>query len=104
MKKSNLSDFKNIRKGGIIAIKIEEGDTLIDCKLTGGQDEIVLITHEGMSIRFHEEEMRDQGRDTVGVWGIRPNKGDYIIAAAVVEKDACLLVAGGKRHRQADGF
>ncbi|MBN8711393.1 MAG: DNA gyrase subunit A [Verrucomicrobia bacterium 61-8] len=94
VKKSNLSDFKNIRKGGIIAIKIEEGDTLIDCKLTGGQDEIVLITHEGMSIRFHEEEMRDQGRDTVGVWGIRPNKGDYIIAAAVVEKDACLLVAG----------
>ncbi len=71
MKKSNLSDFKNIRKGGIIAIKIEEGDHLIDCKLTGGQDEIVLITHEGMSIRFHEEEMRDQGRDTVGVWGIR---------------------------------
>ncbi len=94
VKKSNLSDFKNIRKGGIIAIKIEEGDHLIDCKLTGGQDEIVLITHEGMSIRFHEEEMRDQGRDTVGVWGIRPNKGDYIIAAAVVEKDAYLLVAG----------
>lgn len=94
VKKSNLNDFKNIRKGGIIAIKIEEGDNLIDCKLTGGQDEIVLITHEGMSIRFHEEEMRDQGRDTVGVWGIRPNKGDYIIAAAVVEKDAYLLVAG----------
>ena len=101
VKKSNLNDFKNIRKGGIIAIKIEEGDRLIDCKMTNGQDEIVLITHGGQSIRFHEEEMRDQGRDTVGVWGIRPEKGDYIVAAAVMNKDAQLLVAGenglGKR-------
>jgi DNA gyrase subunit A len=101
VKKSNLSDFKNIRKGGIIAIKIEDDDRLIECRLTNGQDEIVLITHDGMSIRFHEEEMRDQGRDTVGVWGIRPEKGDYVVAAAVVNKDAQLLVAGenglGKR-------
>ena len=101
VKKSNLNDFKNIRKGGIIAIKIEEGDRLIDCKMTIGQDEIVLITHDGQSIRFSEDEMRDQGRDTVGVWGIRPEKGDYIVAAAVVNKDAQLLVAGenglGKR-------
>lgn len=101
VKKSNLNDFKNIRKGGIIAIKIEEGDRLIDCKLTNGQDEIVLITHGGMSIRFHEEEMRDQGRDTVGVWGIRPEAKDFIVAAAVVDKAAQLLVAGenglGKR-------
>ena len=101
VKKSNLSDFKNIRKGGIIAIQIEEGDRLIDCKLTSGLDEIVLITHEGMSIRFNEEELRDQGRNTVGVWGIRPEKGDYVVGAAVVNKDAQLLVAGenglGKR-------
>jgi DNA gyrase subunit A len=101
VKKSNLNDFKNIRKGGIIAIKIEEGDRLIDCRLTNGQDEIVLITHDGMSIRFHEEEMRDQGRDTVGVWGIRLEKGDYVVGAAVINKDAQLLVAGenglGKR-------
>lgn len=101
VKKSNLSDFKNIRKGGIIAIQIEEGDRLIDCKLTGGLDEIVLITHEGMSIRFNEEELRDQGRNTVGVWGIRPDKGDFIVGVALVNKDAMLLVAGenglGKR-------
>ncbi len=101
VKKSNLSDFKNIRKGGIIAIQIEDGDRLIDCKLTTGLDEIVLITHEGMSIRFNEEELRDQGRNTVGVWGIRPDKGDYIVGAALVNKDAMLLVAGenglGKR-------
>jgi DNA gyrase subunit A len=101
VKKSNLSDFKNIRKGGLIAIQIEEGDRLIDCKLTGGLDEIVLITHEGMSIRFNEEELRDQGRNTVGVWGIRPDKGDFIVGVALVNKDAMLLVAGenglGKR-------
>jgi len=101
VKKSNLSDFKNIRKGGIIAIQIETDDRLIDCKLTGGLDEIVLITHEGMSIRFNEEELRDQGRNTVGVWGIRPEKDDYVVAAALVSKDAMLLVAGangiGKR-------
>jgi len=101
VKKSNLNDFKNIRKGGIIAIQIEEDDRLIDCKLTTGHDEVVLITHEGMSIRFSEEELRDQGRNTVGVWGIRPDKGDYIVGAAIVNKDCLLLVAGeegiGKR-------
>jgi DNA gyrase subunit A len=101
VKKSNLIDFKNIRKGGIIAIKIEEGDELIDAKLTTGQDEIVLITKKGMSLRFHEEELRDQGRDTVGVWGIRPEKRDVVVASAIVSSDSQLLVAGengiGKR-------
>lgn len=101
VKKSNLNDFKNIRKGGIIAIQIEAEDRLIDCKLTTGLNEIVLITHEGMSIRFNEEELRDQGRNTVGVWGIRPGSGDYVVAAALVDPSAMLLVAGdngiGKR-------
>jgi len=101
VKKTNLSEFKNIRKGGLIAIKIEQGDQLIDGKLTTGTNEIVLVTKDGMSIRFNEEEMRDQGRDTVGVWGIRPDKGDIVVAAAIVSPDCTLLVAGengiGKR-------
>jgi DNA gyrase subunit A len=101
VKKSNLSDFKNIRKGGIIAIQIEEGDRLINAKLTGGVDEIVLITKDGMSLRFSEEELRDQGRNTVGVWGIRPEAGDHIVDMAIVTADTMLLVAGengvGKR-------
>ncbi len=101
VKKTKLSDFKNIRKGGIIAINIEEGDQLIDCKLTNGSDEIVLITHGGLSIRFNEEDCRDMGRTAVGVWGIRPQPKDYVVAVAVVNKDAQLLVAGenglGKR-------
>jgi DNA gyrase subunit A len=101
VKKSNLSDYANVRRGGIIAIQIEEGDRLIDAKLTNGNNEIVLITKDGMSLRFHEEQLRDQGRNTVGVWGIRPEKGDYVVAIAIVDPNAMLLVAGengiGKR-------
>ena len=101
VKKSNLNDFRNIRKGGIIAIQIEADDRLIDCKLTTGLNEIVLITKQGMSIRFNEEELRDQGRNTVGVWGIRPDPGDVVVAAALVSDQCMLLVAGengiGKR-------
>ena len=101
VKKSNLSDYANVRKGGIIAIQIEEGDYLIDAKLTNGNNEIVLITKEGMSLRFHEEQLRDQGRNTVGVWGIRPDKNDHVVAIAIVDPAAMLLVAGengiGKR-------
>ncbi len=101
VKKSNLSDFSNIRKGGIIAIKVEEDDELIDAALTTGNDDIVLVTKNGQSIRFNEEELRDQGRNTVGVWGIRPEKQDFVVAAALAQPDTMLLVAGengiGKR-------
>jgi DNA gyrase subunit A len=101
VKKSNLSDYANVRRGGIIAIQIEEGDRLIDAKLTNGNNEIVLITKDGMSLRFHEEQLRDQGRNTVGVWGIRPGKGDHVVGSAIVDPDSMLLVAGengiGKR-------
>src|SRR5437588_272256 len=101
VKKSNLSDYANVRRGGIIAIQIEEGDRLIDAKLTNGNNEIVLITKDGMSLRFHEEKLRDQGRNTVGVWGIRPGKGDHVVASAIVDPNSMLLVAGengiGKR-------
>jgi DNA gyrase subunit A len=101
VKKSNLSDYRNVRKGGIIAIQIEQDDCLIDAKLTNGNNEIVLITKDGMSLRFHEEQLRDQGRNTVGVWGIRPDKKDHVVAIAIVDPDAMLLVAGengiGKR-------
>src|SRR6266568_1587208 len=101
VKKSNLSDYSNVRKGGIIAIQIEKGDRLIDAKLTNGNNEIVLITKEGISLRFHEEQLRDQGRNTVGDWGIRPDKKVHVVATAIVDLNAMLLVAGengiGKR-------
>ncbi len=101
VKKSNLSDYANVRRGGIIAIQIEPDDRLIDAKLTSGNNELVLITRDGMSLRFHEEQLRDQGRNTVGVWGIRPEKNDHVVALAIVKPTEMLLVAGengiGKR-------
>jgi DNA gyrase subunit A len=104
VKKTNLADFANVRKGGIIAIQIEEGDELIDALLTNGMDEVVLITKEGMSIRFHESEARDMGRNAVGVWGIRPGGGDQVVAIAKVVSDAQLLVAGSNAIGKRTGF
>ena len=101
VKKTDLSDFDNVRKGGIIAITIEEGDELIEAELTNGSDSLVLITHDGMSLRCHEEDVRPMGRTAVGVWGIRPEEGDYLVAMVIVHPEATLLVAGengiGKR-------
>jgi len=101
VKKTALAEFANVRQGGIIAVGIEPGDTLIDVRLTTGNNEVVLITTEGMSIRFHEEDVRAMGRPAAGVKGIALDKGDAVVAAAVVLADATLLVAGengiGKR-------
>ncbi len=113
VKKTALSDFGNMRKGGIIAIGIDEGDALIDVKLTCGTchdeagnvsvpgDDVVLITREGMSIRFSESDIRSMGRGAAGVRGIRLEKTDAVVAAAVIVLDATLLVASengiGKR-------
>ncbi len=100
-KRTALSDFQNVRKGGIIAITLEPGDDLVEVKLTSGQNEIVLITQEGMSIRFAEDQVRSMGRNAAGVKGIELEKSDAVVACALVEKDATLLVAGengiGKR-------
>ncbi len=101
VKKTALDEFSNMRKGGIIAIGIEPGDTLIDVKLTSGHNEVVLITKEGQSIRFSEEDVRSMGRPAGGVRGITVEKTDAVVALAVVVPDATLLVAGsngiGKR-------
>src|SRR6266481_1495228 len=104
VKKTNLADFANVRKGGIIAIQIEPGDELIDALLTNGNDEVVLITRQGISIRFHEVEVRDMGRNAVGVWGIRPEPGDEVVAIAKVIADAQLLVAGSNGIGKRTGF
>jgi DNA gyrase subunit A len=101
VKKTALEDFANVRKGGIIAIGIEQGDSLIGVKLTTGKDEVILITRDGMSIRFNEEDARPMGRPAGGVRGIDVYKGDEVVALAIVVPDAKLLVAGengiGKR-------
>jgi DNA gyrase subunit A len=101
VKKTALADFANVRKGGIIAIGIDQGDDLIEVKLTTGKNEVVIITRDGMSIRFKEEDARPMGRPAGGVRGISLYKGDAVVALAIVVSDAKLLVAGengiGKR-------
>jgi DNA gyrase subunit A len=101
VKRTALSDFKNVRQGGIIAITLEEGDDLVEVRLTSGQNEIVLITKDGMSIRFLEDQVRSMGRGAAGVKGIELEKSDAVVGCALVDPGATLLVAGengiGKR-------
>ena len=101
VKKTSLNEFSNVRKGGIIAIGIEPSDALIDVKLTTGANEVVIITKDGMSIRFSEEDVRSMGRPAGGVKGITLEGSDVVVAAAIIVPDATLLVAGengiGKR-------
>ena len=100
-KKTALSDFANVRRGGIVAIKIVPGDTLIEARFTTGHDDVILVTADGQSIRFHEEGVRTMGRAAAGVRGIRLGKDDHVVALSIVSPDATLLVAGengiGKR-------
>ncbi len=92
VKKTALNDFVNYRKAGIIAINLEEGNSLVMAALTSGSQDVVLVTHNGMSIRFNEADMRTQGRNTIGVRGIRLREGDYVVSLAVVHDDAAHLL------------
>jgi DNA gyrase subunit A len=101
-KKTLLSDYKNHRRGGLIGINIDEGDKLIGARLTSGEDEIILITSNAQSIRFSETDLRDQGRATRGVRGIKlKNEQDAVVAIEIVNNEEKLLIAGanglGKR-------
>ncbi len=101
VKKTALTEYVNYRKGGIIGIKIDEGDALVSAKLTRADDELVIITHDAMSIRFKESDLRAQGRDTYGVRGILLGENDFVEVMEVVDKNATLLIAAesgqGKR-------
>ncbi len=93
VKKTNLSAFKNPRSDGIIGINIDEGDALIAVELTTGQNEAMLTTRMGMSIRFSEIQLRDQGRATRGVKGITlGKKNDKVVGLEIVQHEATLLV------------
>jgi len=83
VKKTPLKDFSNVMSRGIIAINIEKGDELITAKVTDGQQIIFLATHDGMAIRFNEQDLRPMGRPATGNRGINLRKGDYVIGAAV---------------------
>ena len=87
VKKSELKEFQHVRSIGIYAISIEQGDELVAATVTDGQQIIFLATHEGQAIRFDEENVRPMGRQAYGVWGMRMDKGDYIVGMATTPKD-----------------
>ena len=86
VKKTELKDFSHVRSNGIYAISIEQGDELVAVRITDGQQIVFLATHEGQAIRFDEEDVRPMGRQAYGVWGIRMEKGDYLVGMATTPK------------------
>ena len=96
VKKTSLAAYSNPRKGGINASGIREGDDLIDAMLSNGNHDIWLGTRKGMSIRFHEKEVRDMGRTASGVRGIKIGKDDYVVGMVVIKREGTVLVVTEK--------
>ena len=88
VKKTDLSSFGNVRQGGIIALHIDEGDELLDVKVTDGASDILLATRSGMAIRFAEKDVRAMGRTARGVKGVVLRNDDRVVGVAVVAPDA----------------
>jgi len=91
VKKTVLSDYGNIRKGGIWAVKLEGNDEVIGVGITSGKNEIMLATREGKAIRFRETDARPMGRHTGGVRGITLTKGDEVVSMIIMDKNSTLL-------------
>ena len=97
VKKTKLSEYAHPRASGIKAIKIEAGDELIDVQVTDGTNHVVLATRHGLSVRFHESDARDMGRDTTGVKGIELRLEDAVVGMIVVRRNqATILVVTEK--------
>lgn len=92
VKKTALSQYSNPRANGIKAIKIEPDDELIDVQVTSGNNDVVLATGHGLSVRFHESDVREMGRDTTGVKGIALRPADQVVGMVVIKREATLLV------------
>lgn len=91
VKKTPLEAYSRPQRGGIIAIKLRDGDRLVDVVVTSPGDEVILATARGMAIRFNEADARPMGRNTTGVKGISLGKGDSVVGMVVAEPDATLL-------------
>ncbi len=88
IKKTPIDDFKNVRKSGLIAIHLKKGDELRKVGKSSGEDEIILATKKGQSIRFKEKEIRSMGRTAAGIKGIRLKKGDELVGMDVIKRKA----------------
>lgn len=96
VKKTVLSEFDTNRTGGIICITLVDDDELVGIELTGGDEEVIIVTKEGQAIRFSEDQVRSMGRSAQGVIGIRLDKGDEVVGLGVANNDADLLVVTEK--------
>ncbi len=93
VKKTKISEFKNIRSSGLIAIKLSDGDDLSWVRPTTGDSEVLLVTKNGRSIHFHEKDVRDTGRATMGVRGIKfKNDDDRVISMDIIRRDEDLIL------------
>lgn len=104
VKKTKLSAYSNVRRGGINAINLTEGDRLIEVKMTDGASDIVIGTKSGMAIRFHETDVRDMGRTATGVRGITLKPNDIVIGCIVVKNATTLLVVTDKGFGKRTGI
>ncbi len=98
VKKTPLEDYNNIRKGGLIAINLREEDSLIEVKLTDGQQNLIIGTARGMSITFSENDVRSMGRSATGVKGITLDSRDHVIGMDCVDKDLEVLIVTSKGY------
>src|SRR5258706_3317989 len=96
IKRVKMEEFASVRPSGLIAMSLEEGDTLGWARLTTGKDEIIIVTERGQALRFSENKVRSMGRQAAGVNGIRIAKGDQVTSMDVVEQDGSLLVVTTK--------
>ena len=91
VKRIALQSINTARKSGIRALGLDEGDELISVDVTDGAQDVMLLTHDGMGIRFHESDVRCMGRDAVGVRGIKLKDGDYLVGGEIVQPDKLLF-------------
>jgi DNA gyrase subunit A len=91
VKKTPLEQYSRPKRGGIIAIKLRDGDELVEAKVVGPRDEVILVTSKGMAIRFRESDARPMGRNTSGVKGIKLVDDDYVVGMVVADPNATLL-------------
>ena len=96
VKKTRLSEYGNVRAAGVKAVKVEDGDELMDVQITTGSNDVILATRDGLSIRFPETDVREMGRDTTGVKGITLGRDDAVVGMVVVKRTAALLVVTEK--------
>jgi len=87
VKKTRVSAYGNLRKGGIVGIGLEKGDELIGVALSNGKEDVLLATHEGIALRFQEKQLRDMGRSARGVRGINLGKSDYVVGMLVFSSE-----------------